>query len=402
MPIANTHYRPRCIGLPSAGGGDGPQPKAVGMKIAQVAPLFESVPPKGYGGTERVVSYLTEALVAMGHDVTLYASGDSVTAARLVPATVSGLRLDPTHPDWIVWHTLMLERVLRAAVSFDVIHFHIDVLHLPLARRCARPCVTTLHGRLDLPDLVPLFREFADQAVVSISDSQRGALTHANWRATVHHGLPRALYSFHPQPQDYFAFVGRISPEKRVDRAIEIALACEMPLRIAAKVDVVDVAYFEQRIKPLLDHPLVQFIGEIDEPAKDDFIGNARALLFPIDWPEPFGLVMIEAFACGTPVIAYPEGSVREVLDDGLTGFVVDNQAQAIAAARNIGCIDRRRCRETFEQRFTADTMARRYLAVYEALIGGHAARQRVPGGSHGGQDPDRRQVVRGSDLGAH
>ncbi|MEP6874304.1 MAG: glycosyltransferase family 4 protein [Burkholderiales bacterium] len=344
------------------------------MKIAQIAPLFESVPPKGYGGTERVVSYLTEALVEMGHDITLFASGDSVTRAHLVPVTAQSLRLDPRRPDWMLWHTIMLERVFNATAAFDIIHFHIDVLHLPLARRCGVPCVTTMHGRLDLPDLEPLFREFSDQAVVSISDSQREPLPWANWQATVHHGLPLALYSFHPQPQDYFAFVGRISPEKRVDRAIEIALTCDTPLRIAAKIDAADSDYFESKIKPLLQHPLVQFIGEIDEEQKNDFIGNARALLFPIDWPEPFGLVMIEAYACGTPVISYPHGSVREVLEDGVTGFVVADQAQAIAAARAIGRIDRRRCREVFEQRFTSATMAKRYLSVYEGLVGATAS----------------------------
>jgi len=338
------------------------------MRIAQVAPLFESVPPQGYGGTERVVSYLTEALVEQDHEVTLFASGDSVTRARLVPVVERSLRLDRRRPDWLVWHTLMLDRVFAAADQFDIIHFHVDVLHFPLARRCRTPSVTTLHGRLDLPDLVPLYRHFPDQPVVSISDYQRKPLQGANWQATVHHGLPHDLYTFQPDPQDYFAFVGRVSPEKRVDRAIEIAIACGTPLRIAAKIDDADRAYFETRMKPLLDHPLVEFIGEIDQSRKNDFIGRARALLFPIDWPEPFGIVMIEALACGTPVISYRSGSVPEVLEHGVTGYVVDDQQEAIAAAREIDRIERRRCRETFERRFTARTMAERYLAVYRGL----------------------------------
>jgi glycosyltransferase involved in cell wall biosynthesis len=340
------------------------------MRIAQVAPLFESVPPTHYGGTERVVSWLTEALVEQEHEVTLFASGDSVTRARLVSVTERSLRLDRRRPDWIVWHTLMLDRVFAMAQDFDIIHFHVDVMHLPLARRCSTPSVTTLHGRLDLPDLPPLYRHFPEHPLVSISDYQRKPLPWANWQATVHHGLPLNLYQFHPEPDDYFAFVGRISPEKRVDRAIEIAVACGTPLRIAAKIDDADRVYFENRIRPLLDNPLVEFIGEIDEPRKDDFIGRARALLFPIDWPEPFGIVMIEAMACGTPVISYRSGSVPEVLEHGVSGFVVDDQQEAIAAAREIHRIDRRRCREAFERRFTARTMAERYLGVYRRVGG--------------------------------
>ena len=340
------------------------------MRIAQVAPLFESVPPKMYGGTERVVSYLTEALVAQGHEVTLYASGDSVTSARLQPVIERSLRLDRRHHDWTIWHTLMIDQVFADAKHYDVIHFHADTLHLPLARSSRRRCLSTMHGRLDLPDLVPLFKRFDDHPLVSISDYQRKPLPWANWRGTVHHGLPRELYSFHAVPQDYFAFVGRISPEKRVDRAIEIAIECDMPLKIGAKVDPVDRVYFETHVRPLLAHPLVEFVGEIDETAKNDFIGNARALLFPIDWPEPFGLVMIEAFACGTPVISYSAGSVPEVMQDAVTGFIVSDQQEAIAAARNIDAIDRRRCREVFERRFTADTMARRYVDIYRELEG--------------------------------
>lgn len=344
------------------------------MRIAQVAPLIESVPPRAYGGTERVVHYLTEALVAMGHEVTLFASGDSTTSAKLVPIVDRALRLHPARPDPVIWHTLMVDRVRELCDSFDVIHFHMDTVHLPMAVHCATPSLTTLHGRLDLPDLQPLYKRFARHPLVSISDSQRKPLAHANWLGTVQHGLPRDLYAFHPQPQDYFAFVGRISPEKRCDRAIEIALACDTPLRIAAKVDPADRVYFEQTIEPLLDHPLVTFVGEIGDADKDDFIGNAKAFLMPIDWPEPFGLVMIEAFACGTPVIAYRNGAVPEILDDGVTGFIVDNQDQAIAAARAIGQIDRRTCRDVFERRFTASVMAENYLAKYREL----AREQRV------------------------
>jgi glycosyltransferase involved in cell wall biosynthesis len=338
------------------------------MKIAQVSPLIESVPPKAYGGTERVVHYLTEALVLMGHDVTLFASGDSRTSAHLVPIVDRALRLHPARPDPVIWGTLMVDRVRELSDSFDVIHFHIETLHLPLMSRCRTPSLTTLHGRLDLPDLKPLHKRFKDHPLVSISDSQRVPLSFANWLGTVHHGLPLDLYAFHPQPQDYFAFVGRVSPEKRLDRAIEIALACDTPIRIAAKVDPSDLEYFERVIEPMLDHPLVTFVGEIGEEAKSDFIGNARAFLMPIDWPEPFGLVIIEALACGTPVIAYGHGAIPELVDDGVTGFIVHDQPQAIAAARRIGEIDRATCRAVFERRFAAEVMARNYLALYLKL----------------------------------
>ena len=342
------------------------------MKIAQVAPLIESVPPRAYGGTERVVHYLTEALVQMGHDVTLFASGDSHTSARLVPIVDRALRLNPARPNPVIWHTLMVDRVRELCDTFDVIHFHIDTVHLPVAVHCKTPSLTTLHGRLDLPDLKPLFQRFRRHPLVSISDNQRTPLPWANWLATVHHGLPLHLYDFHPQPQDYFAFVGRISPEKRCDRAIEIAIACDTPIRIAAKVDNADRDYWEQKIEPMLDHPLVTFIGEIGDADKNDFIGNARALLTPIDWPEPFGLVIIEALACGTPVIAYGHGSVPELLDDGETGFIVHDQAQAIAAARAVGRLDRRACRATFERRFAAPVMAGQYVRHYRALAEQH------------------------------
>jgi glycosyltransferase involved in cell wall biosynthesis len=338
------------------------------MKIAQVAPLIESVPPRAYGGTERVVHYLTEALVQMGHDVTLFASGDSRTSARLVPIVDRSLRLHPARPDPTIWHTLMVDRVRELSDSFDVCHFHIETLHLPLMSRCATPSLTTLHGRVDLPDLKPLHKRFKDHPLVSISDSQRTPLAWAHWIGTVYHGLPADLYSFHPEPQDYFAFVGRVSPEKRLDRAIEIAIACDTPVRVAAKVDPIDREYFEQVIEPLLDHPLVTFVGEIGEGAKNEFIGNAKAFLMPVDWPEPFGLVIIEALACGTPVIAYGHGSIPELVDDGVTGFIVHDQQQAVAAARRIREIDRSACREVFERRFTSDVMARNYLALYRQL----------------------------------
>ncbi|TFZ08754.1 glycosyltransferase family 4 protein [Ramlibacter humi] len=339
------------------------------MRIAQVAPLYESVPPRLYGGTERVVHYLTEALIDLGHEVTLFASGDSRTRARLVPVIDRALRLHPGRPDPVIWHTLMLDRVRELCDSFDVIHFHIDWLHLPVAMRCRTPSLTTLHGRLDLPDLQPLFRHFNRHPLVSISDAQRAPLPQPNWLATVHHGLPLDLYDFHPEPQDYFAFVGRISPEKRCDRAIDIALACNMPIRIAAKVDAADKQYWEEVIEPMLDHPLVTFVGEIGDGDKNDFIGNARALLAPVDWPEPFGLVITEALACGTPVIAYGHGSVPELLEDGVTGFIVHDQHQAVGAAMRIGEIDRRACRESFERRFAAPVMAASYAALYRRMV---------------------------------
>ncbi|HKB52580.1 MAG TPA: glycosyltransferase family 4 protein, partial [Ramlibacter sp.] len=343
------------------------------MKIAQVAPLAESVPPRAYGGTERVVSYLTESLVEMGHEVTLFASADSVTCAELVPVVPRSLRLETSQPDSLVWYTIMLDQVMRAAHTFDVIHFHTAVLQLALMRGCTTPCVTTAHGRLDLPDLKALFRRFPEHPMVSISNSQRTPLPWLNWRATVYHGLPLDLYAPHPEPQDYFAFLGRISPEKRADRAIEIAKACGTPLRIAAKVDAVDQAYFESTIQPLLSDPLVSFIGEIDDQAKNDFLGNARALLMPVDWPEPFGLVMIEAMACGTPTIAYGRGSVPEVIENGVTGFIVETLDAAVRALVRAPVLCRRRCRQVFEERFTAARMARDYLDLYERLAAGPA-----------------------------
>jgi glycosyltransferase involved in cell wall biosynthesis len=326
------------------------------------------VPPQLYGGTERVVHFLTEELVRQGHDVTLFASGDSVTAARLAPMTPRSLRLDPKSVDGMAHHLLMLEHVFRAADDFDVMHFHIDYLHFPLSRRAARPNVTTLHGRLDIADLVPLYDEYGDMPLVSISDSQREPLPRANWRATVHHGLPPDLLPFKDAPGRYLAFLGRVSPEKRVDRAVEIARRSGLPLRVAAKIDDSDRAYFDQEIAPLFEEPFVEYIGEIGEAEKPEFLGNARALLFPIDWMEPFGLVMIEAMACGTPVIAWPGGSVAEVMVDGVTGFIVEEIDDAVEATRQVGDLDRRQCREVFDDRFTVERMARDYVAVYESL----------------------------------
>ena len=339
------------------------------MRIAQIAPLYESVPPKTYGGTERVVSYLTEELAKEGHQVTLFASGDSVTSAKLIAGCPHSLRLDPECKDPIAHHVRMLDLVFEHALEFDVMHFHIDYLHYPLSRRQELPHVTTLHGRLDLPELAPLYKRFCDVPLISISDAQRAPLPWANWQQTIYHGLPDSLCRFHPDPGSYLAFLGRVSPEKRLDRAIEIAKRSGNKLRIAAKIDPIDEAYFRETIKPLLDDPCCEFIGEIGETEKDVFLGNASALLFPIDWPEPFGLVLIEAMACGTPVIAYPRGSVPEIVEDGVNGSMVESIEEAVRAVNDIARISRLRCRQAFEKRFTAERMAQEYLKVYQALI---------------------------------
>jgi glycosyltransferase involved in cell wall biosynthesis len=339
------------------------------MRIAQVAPLYESVPPQLYGGTERVVSYLTEELVRQGHEVTLFASGDSVTRAKLVAPCGASLRLDPTCVDRLAPHITLLDQVLQRAEEFEVIHFHIDYLHYPASRHCRVPHVTTLHGRLDLADLVPLYRQFPDVPVVSISDAQRKPLPYLNWQGTVYHGLPDDLYRFHPKRGEYLAFVGRISPEKRVDRAIEIARRSGWELKIAAKVDEADCKYFEDTIRPLLGTPGVEFIGEIGEDEKDDFVGNAAALLFPIDWPEPFGLVLIEAMACGTPVVAWCGGSVPEVIDDEVSGWICENMDEAVRAVGRIGELSRAGCRQQFLARFRAARMAEDYVQIYERLV---------------------------------
>lgn len=341
------------------------------MKIAQVAPLYESVPPKYYGGTERVVSYLTEALVALGHEVTLYASGDSETAARLRPLCHRALRLDKHSMDPVADHVLLTERVYQEADQFDIIHSHIDYLPFPIFRRMRTPHVTTLHGRLDIPNLYNLYREFHDMPLVSISHYQRLPLNWARWAGTVHHGLPVGLYTFREKPGEYLAFIGRISPEKRVDSAIEISKRVGIPLKIAAKVDKVDQDYFDATIRPLLHQRDIEYIGEIGESEKNDFLGGAYALLFPIDWPEPFGLVMIEALACGTPVIAKLQGSVPEVLEHGVTGFIVRDIETAVQAVRKVPSLARRRCRDAFEQKFTSERMAKDYLKIYEGLTHG-------------------------------
>jgi glycosyltransferase involved in cell wall biosynthesis len=338
------------------------------MKIAQVAPLYESVPPVGYGGTERVVSWLTEELVRQGHNVTLFASGDSRTTAKLIPGSASSLRSMPACRDALAYHTVMLEKVRKHRGEFDVIHFHTDYLQFPLCREWQVASLTTLHGRLDLPDLVPIYREFADVPVVSISKRQRDPLPEANWVGNVYHGLPPNLLRFHSSPGKYLAFIGRISPEKRPDRAIAIATGAGMKIRIAAKVDVADRPYYENVIKPLLSQPNVEFLGEIGDHQKADFLGNAVACLAPIDWPEPFGLNMIESMACGTPTIAFRHGSVPEIIDDGISGIIVESVEEAIEAVDKVKTMSRAACRNMFEERFTARRMANDYLNLYELL----------------------------------
>jgi glycosyltransferase involved in cell wall biosynthesis len=341
------------------------------MRIAQIAPLYESVPPKLYGGTERIVSYLTEELVRQGHEVTLFASGDSRTAAKLVGCCETALRLNPLVMDAVPYHVIMLEELRQRRDQFDILHFHIDFLHAPLVRDFARPTLTTLHGRLDLPDLPRFYRVFSELPLVSISRDQRGYLPDANWIGTVPHGIPADLLRFQPNPTGrYLAFLGRISPEKRPDRAIEIARRTGLPLKIAAKVDRADETYWKEEIRPMIHaQPNVEFVGEINERDKARFLGEAAALLFPVDWPEPFGLVMIEAMACGTPVIAFKCGSVTEVLEDGASGFVVDTIEEAVLAVRRIASLDRATVRSEFERRFTAERMAGYYLEIYDKLM---------------------------------
>lgn len=338
------------------------------MRIAQVAPLFESVPPRGYGGTERVVSYLTEELVRQGHQVTLFASGDSTTKARLFAPCARSLRREANYFDANAYHVLMFERVFQESAQFDIVHFHTDYQHFPLSRRHDTPVVHTHHGRLDLPDLFPIYQEFREIPFVSISHDQRGPIPWGNWQATIYHGLPQNLHTLRHGTGNYLAFLGRVSPEKGLEEAIELARRFGMPLKIAAKVDKNDQAYYE-RIKPLLTQPFVEFIGEVGGAEKDVFLGNAYAMLFPINWPEPFGLVMIEAMACGTPTIAFRRGSVPEVLDDGVTGFIVSDIAQGLDALHRVNTLDRRRIRKIFEKRFSVQRMADDYLTVYRRLI---------------------------------
>ena len=338
------------------------------MRIAQVAPLHESVPPALYGGTERVVSYLTEELVKQGHEVTLFASGDSVTHARLIPASESALRLNEQVSDPLAHHFVLLEEVFARADDFDIIHFHIDYLHFPFSRRQNTPHVTTLHGRLDLPDLIPLHKTFSEIPLVSISNAQRVPLPWANWQGTVYHGLPMELYQPRSEPGDYLLFLGRISVEKRFDRAVEIAKRAGIPLKCAAKIEETNRQYFEETIKSTDDHA-VECVGEVGDADKQELLANSYALLFPIDWPEPFGLVLIEAMACGTPVIAYRCGSVPELIDDGVTGFIVDDLNAATDAVPKIRNLDRNLCRRRFEERFSATRMAQEYLTIYQRLI---------------------------------
>ena len=357
------------------------------MRIAQVAPLAESCPPKLYGGTERIVSFLTEELVRQGHEVTLFASGDSQTSARLIPCCEVALRLNPAVRDAMPYYMMMLDDIMRRRDEFDVIHFHMDVLQFPLIRPIADRTITTLHGRLDLPDLVPFYKAFAEIPVVSISNHQRQPMPPVNWAATVYHGLPPDLLAFSPAPRPapdggYLAFLGRISPEKRPDRVLEIAAGSGMPCKIAAKIDRADQLYWDQIIAPMLAaHPEAEYIGEINDAQKGDFLGNAAVLVFPIDWPEPFGLVMIEAMACGTPVIAFGRGSVPEIIEEGVSGFIVENVEQAIAAVPRALALDRAGVRAAFENRFTVDRMAEDYVALYQALPGMH-----THGHAHGRQ----------------
>jgi glycosyltransferase involved in cell wall biosynthesis len=340
------------------------------MRIAQVAPLAEAIPPKLYGGTERVVSWLVEELVQQRHDVTLFASADSKTNANLIPVVPQALRLAGIR-DHTASTLVMLDEVQRRANDFDIIHFHIDLLQFPLFKDMFHKCITTLHGRLDLPDFKPVYRAFNGMPLVSISDDQRHPMPPVNWVSTIPHGLPPKQIRFSQQDSGYLAFLGRISPEKRPDRAIAIAKQSGKPLKIAAKIDAVDREYFVREVEPLLDHPLIEFIGEIDDTKKSDFLGGALALLFPIDWPEPFGLVMIEAMAAGTPVIAWGQGSVPEVIDDGISGVIVSSLQEAVEAVERIRSMDRRAVRESFESRFTASRMAANYIRTFEGLVQG-------------------------------
>jgi glycosyltransferase involved in cell wall biosynthesis len=347
------------------------------MRIAQIAPLFEAVPPKLYGGTERVVYALTEELVAMGHDVTLFASGDSVTSAKLDAIIPQALRLDPSVKDWIASYMRMMEIVRRRAHEFDVLHFHVDYFPSSLFSRQGTPFLTTLHGRLDLPEFGEVYNMFPDVPMVSISDNQRLPVPDLGWVATVLHGIPETLLTPQPVAQQYLAFLGRVSPEKGIEAAIRIAGRVGIKLKVAAKVDNADRAYFDGSVAPLLKaNPNVEFIGEISDAQKPAFLSGAHALLFPIDWPEPFGLVMIESMACGCPVIAMRRGSVPEVMDDGLTGFIVDNEEEAVAAVGRLPTLDRAAVRARFEQRWTARRMAQDYVEVYQRLA--HASKPQL------------------------
>jgi glycosyltransferase involved in cell wall biosynthesis len=374
------------------------------MRIAQVAPLFESVPPKLYGGTERVVSHLTEELVRQGHEVTLFASGDSETAARLVPGCPRALWQEPDCRETLPHHVRLVELVARQAHQFELIHFHLDYVHFPVVGRLPCPTVTTLHGRIHLPDQEAFFGIYPEVPLVSISDDQRRPVPEANWQATVYHGLPRDLHTLREAPGAYLAFLGRVSPEKGLDKAVEIARRAGMPLRVAARIYPEERPYYEREIEPLLRaSPWVEFVGEVGGAAKDAFLGNAYAVLFPIDWAEPFGLVMIEAMACGTPVVAFRRGSVPEVMVDGVTGFVVDDVEGAVPAVERVAGLSRSGCRRVFDERFDSGRMARDYRDVYRRLV--HAAPERSrstplasrpgrPGTKHGPREPKPHSIT--------
>jgi glycosyltransferase involved in cell wall biosynthesis len=373
------------------------------MRIAQIAPLFESVPPRLYGGTERVVSFLTEELIRQGHQVTLFASGDSITSAELVPCTPRALRLDPHVRDPIPHHMLMLDKVRERADDFDILHFHVDYLHFPVFRSEARRTVTTLHGRQDLADHMPFYRRFQDMPLISISDAQRAPLPRANFVGTVYHGLPLDLHKPRWTPAgSYLAFLGRISPEKRPDRAIAIARAAGLPLKIAAKVDKVDETYFQKVIVPLLDGTKIEFVGEINESAKTEFLGRAAGLIFPIDWPEPFGLVMIEAMACGTPVLAFRCGSVPEIVEDMLTGCIVSSVEEAVQAIPDLLALDRKTIRARFEVRFSSRRMASDYVEIYQTIFRRNTASkiQPSPVAALSVATPSRERIVAKREFG--
>jgi glycosyltransferase involved in cell wall biosynthesis len=365
------------------------------MKIAQIAPLIESVPPRLYGGTERIVSCLTEELVRLGHEVTLFASADSITSAELAPCCNRALRLDDSVRDIIPHYMMMVDKVRERADDFDILHFHTDLFHFPLFRSLETRTLTTLHGRLDLADLKPFYYRFSKMPLVSISAAQRKPVPHANFVATIHHGIPADLHRPTFERGSYLAFLGRISPEKRPDRAIRIAQRAGLPLKIAAKVDRVDEAYFRDDILPLIDGQRVEFIGEINEREKATFLGDAAALLFPIDWPEPFGLVMIEAMACGTPVLAFRCGSVPEIVEDGVTGKMVESEDEAIAALPEVLSYDRRAIRERFQERFTATRMAREYAGLYCKCL-----KTAANSGEERDFRPPRPEIINGRDIG--
>jgi glycosyltransferase involved in cell wall biosynthesis len=373
------------------------------MRIAQIAPLTEAIPPKLYGGTERVVSWLTEELVALGHDVTLFASGDSQTSAKLAPMWPRSLRLDDTVRDPMALHMAMLEQVRRRTGEFDILHFHLDYFPFSIFSRQSTPFITTMHGRLDLPEHQTVFNFFNTVPVISISDAQRQPLPQAHWLRTIHHGLPAHLLGPRAAQPEYLAVLGRIAPEKAVDRAIRIAVRCKLPLKIAAKVDRVDRDYFEREIRPLLDLPGIEYIGEIGDAEKAEFLGGARALLMPIDWPEPFGLVMIEAMACGTPVIAFRSGSVPEVVEHGVTGLIVDDEAAAADAITNqLGRLSRHKIRARFEERFTARRMAGEYVEIYRRLAARAKRRLRTVNGAGKGVHPQDGRHQNGMDGGVY